>query len=287
MLATFASVLLLVQHDLDGEVKKLMEGLSHPDIRKRDEASEKLIQLGNRARASLIRWRDHSDPEVRERVRQLLGHAAILPLDEEVRPALQKVQSSKLHDLTEGILELFRRDRAKVKKALDVCVSEGAEPLRFRSKQLVAVLNQKPMGWLRYGIVMADSVVAAGGMIPCVELWINEGTRDFRLPVVPPDVRLERLDAAAQKAEGGAVFVLEGAEEEEDVEKKTFLLPAGGCHAISREDFKDFIRDDASSPGRYRLRSVYSSKDSPSSKEEEVPIWFGSLRSNAVEFTVR
>src|SRR6185295_1708247 len=112
ILAMLASLALFPQ----SQARELIEKLGSEKIEERDQATAKLKELGEKARAELEAASGHKDPEVVDRSRRLLR---LLDIRKSVSPAVRKVlpgveerlAAQGAHAWTELLLELLDQDK--------------------------------------------------------------------------------------------------------------------------------------------------------------------------------
>lgn len=146
-----------------------IRALGDDDPATRLQAEEKLIELGRDAVPALRAAAGDPDPEVRDRVRWLLGHPRLLPVDDPLAEAIAALAShTGWHAAVRAILKF---DRGTAREALKACLPYLDGAARFRAKQLIDILSSSPRNGLIYGIVVSSP--EAPRVPSGLEIWIN------------------------------------------------------------------------------------------------------------------
>jgi hypothetical protein len=138
-------------HDLEATVRELVKRLGDEEYRVREEATSKLTALGSKAGPALLAFRDHEDPEVRLRVRQVLETLGILTPEQEeslktLMDRLFVVPAMERNAVAREILLLGRVARRRLEHRLLVPVTQVKVTCLPPSKWFVAGKKARS-GW--------------------------------------------------------------------------------------------------------------------------------------------
>lgn len=264
------------QEDSAGRVKQLVAALASEDLETRDRAGKDLVGIGVAARAALEGFRDHPDPEVRGRIRDLLGRVEFLRVDAALRDPLKRLGKGDVDDIKAAVKDLLKADRGKVKESLKAC-AEGSATLKFRAGQLLDGLVPEATRGLRYGALLPKAEYAIGEDIQVVEYWINESDKEMRLWDVSGHPKKECLGPAGEGLRGN-LFILE------EPHGLGFILEPGGVRVGLGGHL--FSVTKAWTKGGYVFWQEYTSDGQYVREKDRKGFWTGTLKSARVGFQV-
>ncbi|MBI2900952.1 MAG: hypothetical protein HYY17_12270 [Planctomycetes bacterium] len=163
---------LLLQEIDTGRIERLVEELDADSIDAREAAQEALVRIGARAYPAIMRGLMSGSLERRCRIEAILRGPAFLAIPEVLRENIRALGGDGwlealpliLHvgDAAVDPLREVRRDKNLL--------------LAFRAKQVADILQVRPVGGLRFGVVVARPVVRVGDPVAGMEVFLNPGT---------------------------------------------------------------------------------------------------------------
>jgi hypothetical protein len=248
-------------------------GVEQPAVR--DEAEQKLKNIGPPCYEHLKRALKHADPEIRDRAKRILDDPAFLLVDEVLRERLASEKSEQWHEVVRGLLKLPLEKLRDVLKA--PAKAEGVSG--FRAKQLLDVVSSPPKDGLIYGIVLEKQTFK--GQPTGIEIWLNvsDSRRSY-------EKRMGQHHIETLKGPGPRHKRISCGE---TTQFQVFDLAPGTANVSVRSDFSSTSHGGTGvsislQPGGYAVRTEYASKLLPSKIDN---LWTGSAKSNVVEFEIQ
>jgi HEAT repeat protein len=137
---------LVLAQDDEEKIAQLVKDLGADSLEVREKAMHQLIGLGNRAKKFVEEVKDHSDPEVRWRARQIL----------EVIPVRERLGDSLWEKLPDKVIELaIASDAYKRLQILKDMASIEDKDKRPTDKELVTIVEEILRGVTKKGVKLS------------------------------------------------------------------------------------------------------------------------------------